>query len=390
MTKNKKPTKGVICINRKGTLYWYVRKGDQRVYCGKGEEGRKIAEAARAKWIAQKYENKEIGAGLKVKRTEFKAFTDLANWYMTLPGVQEKKVYKRKVDCAAHLIEFFGNKPINQIEGDEQERFREFRKTQGAADGTIDLEIELLSAIFHLAVKRKKIPPDAMPGEFIQKNNRNPRRIISEEEFEKLLECSDPDFQDFLLCGYETAMRLSEVLTLTAGQVFLNVKHISGETVSYIDLGIFDTKTRTRRTIPVSERLKKVLQRRLEGLKPDVLIFTGISRGLVNYKMSKACKMAAIPYGDRILNEKGEKIGVVFHCLRSTRTTRWVEMGFSDEIIRRATGHESLKAYRHYVRISDVRSLMRLVEGPQEKRHKNDITAEKNLEKEDEKKVGEM
>jgi hypothetical protein len=156
MTKSKKALKGVISITRKGVQYWYARKGKTRVYCGKGEEGRKIAEAARAKHIAQQYEQKEIGAGLKVKRIEFKTFTNLSNWYMTLPGIQEQKIYNRKVSCAAHLIEYFGKKPINQIEGDEQEYYREFRKGQGAMDGTIDLEIELLSAMYHLAVKRKK------------------------------------------------------------------------------------------------------------------------------------------------------------------------------------------------------------------------------------------
>jgi len=94
----------------------------------------KIAEAARAKYIAQQYEQKEIGAGLKVKRIEFKTFTDLSNWYMTLPWIQEQKIYNRKISCAAHLIEYFGKKPINQIEGDEQEYYREFRKGQGAME----------------------------------------------------------------------------------------------------------------------------------------------------------------------------------------------------------------------------------------------------------------
>jgi len=251
-----------------------------------------------------------------------------------------------------------------------------FVKAKGLWNGTIDFEIEVLSAMYHLAVKRKKIPLEIMPGEFIQKNNRNPRRIITEEEFEKLLKYADPVFQDFLICGYETAMRVSEIINLTAGQVNLNVKYISGETVNYIDLGIFDTKTGARRTVPVSERLKEVLERRSEGLKPTERIFKSISsRTTVLYKMAEACRLANIPYGDKILNEKGEKIGIVFHCFRHTRTTRWVEMGFSDEIIRRATGHESLKSYRNYVKVSDVRYMMRLVEGQKEKEHKNDIKA---------------
>jgi hypothetical protein len=36
-------------------------------------------------------------------------------------------------------------------------------------------------------------------------------------------------------------------------------------------------------------------------------------------------------------------------------------MGFSDEIIRRATGHKSLEAYQQYVKL-DPAAVMRLVE----------------------------
>ena len=84
---------------------------------------------------------------------------------------------------------------------------------------------------------------------------------------------------------------------------------------------------------------------------------------MIKYHLEKACTGAQIPYGDKTLNEKGEKIGIVFHCLRVTRTTLWVAMGFSDEIISRATGHKSLESYRRYVKIMDARPVMRLVAG---------------------------
>ena len=60
---------------------------------------------------------------------------------------------------------------------------------------------------------------------------------------------------------------------------------------------------------------------------------------------------------------KGERIGIVFHSLRHTRTTKWVEMGFSDEITRRATGHKSLSAYQQYVKL-DPAAVIRLVDNP--------------------------
>ncbi|MCK4728872.1 MAG: hypothetical protein KAT27_08115, partial [Desulfobacterales bacterium] len=63
-----KAMKGVTCIERKGTIYWYARIDGRRVYCGQGAEGKKLAEAARAKHIAKEYENRQMNAGLKVKK----------------------------------------------------------------------------------------------------------------------------------------------------------------------------------------------------------------------------------------------------------------------------------------------------------------------------------
>jgi len=151
------------------------------------------------------------------------------------------------------------------------------------------------------------------------------------------------------------------------------MRHISGGIMDYIDLGIFDTKTKARRTVPVSGTLKEVLERRTQGLEADDWVFTNengrkYSKGVIVKKMKAASKKAGVIYGNKAVDKKGARIGIVFHCLRHTRTTRWVEMGFSDEIIRRATGRRNLESYQRYVKL-DPHSVMRLVS----KEHKNGI-----------------
>jgi integrase len=178
-------------------------------------------------------------------------------------------------------------------------------------------------------------------------------------------------------------MRSSEIASLTARQVHLDEATISqGKKmkVSYLDLGIFDTKTGARRTVPVSEGLKEVLGRRLEGLGLDDYVFTHKGRKYSNagivVHMKNTCRWAKVPYGDKTLNAKGERPGVVFHCLRHTRTSKWIEMGLSDEIIRRATGHMSLEAYKQYVDL-DPAVVMKLVDTPETKTDNSGIkTAE--------------
>ena len=90
---------------------------------------------------------------------------------------------------------------MSGAEGDEQEKYRKWRKDQGAADTTIDYEIEVLGAMYHEAKRKKKIYADTVPGEFIQKRETNPRRVVTEEEYQALLAHADPDFGDFLVCG---------------------------------------------------------------------------------------------------------------------------------------------------------------------------------------------
>jgi integrase len=359
--------KGVSSRERKGVVYWYAQINGRKQYCGKDSKGKELAEAARSKFIAKKYENREIHAGLKVKKVQFRSVLEMSNWYMTLPTVQAQKSHWRKIQACRHIIAYFGNMRINQVEADDTERYRELRKGQGAANATINLELAVLRIIYRAAKRRKKIHSDDVPGEFVMVEANNPRRIITDDEFEAIIKAAtDPGFKDVLICAYESAMRSSEIASLTAGQVHLNVQHISGALMDYIDLGIFDTKVGARRTVPLSPILKEVLERRLEGLGPQDRVFTS-SRGIftsnrISLRFRKLCEGAGVLYGDKLLNDKGERIGIVFHCFRHTRTTRWVEMGFSDELIRRATGHKSLEAYRNYVKVSDASAVMRLVE----------------------------
>lgn len=371
-----RPMTGVSCVARKGVEYWYARIGGEKKYCGKGEKGKKIAVAAKAKEIGRKYEDKEVNVGLKVKKVHFKNFTQLCNWYMQQPSIQEQAAYNRKISGCKHLIDYFGKHRINQIEGTDQEQYRKHRKVQGAKDGTINIEIEILSAAYHLALKDKKIQFNDKPGRFVYKYDHNPRRIITEDEFNLLIKNAEPDLQDLITAGYESAMRSGEICKLTVEKVHLDIQHFSGELVDFIDLGVFDTKNKTRRTVPVSARLKEILQRRLKGLGPEDYVFTKRRRrwngNKIALDLTDVCEKAKIPYGDKIFNKKGERIGLVYHCFRHTRITRWVELGYSDEIIRRASGHQDLKSYRTYIKL-DPSAVMRLVESKTvQKRNKID------------------
>ena len=66
--------------------------------------------------------------------------------------------------------------------------------------------------------------------------------------------------------------------------------------------------------------------------------------------------------------------------IRHTRASKWVEAGFSDEIIRRATGHRSLAAYQQYVKL-DPYAIMRLVDTGEIKPDKIGIKTAESLDR---------
>jgi integrase len=375
MAKAKSDVKGVTSRAVNGEVYWYARI-PQKKYFGKGDEGRGLAEAARANFIRSKYEadraQREMGAGLKVQVSEFNTVRQMIRWYMEeLPEVQKEKAYGRKAAAAPHLLKHLGAKGVAAIKPDVLSRYRERRLKEGVMDGTVDLEIRLLSAIYYTALENDKITREMIPKKFPLVNEVNPHRLVTDEEYQKLLEASDQDLADVFVCAYESAMRRSEIEKLTASQVILGEERVSGGKriiADYINLGIFDTKTKARRTVPISPVLKNVLERRLKGLDPadpDALVFTTRygrphTKFSMGHTMKGACEAAGITYGDRVFNEKGERIGITFHCFRHTRITRWIELGFSDEIVRRASGHKSLDSYRRYAK-PDPGAVMRLV-----------------------------
>ena len=78
MARKKKIEKieGVTSRKRGDAIYWYARVNGEKKYCGKGDQGRETAIAARGKAVADKFERRELNAGLDVKRLKLKTFKD--------------------------------------------------------------------------------------------------------------------------------------------------------------------------------------------------------------------------------------------------------------------------------------------------------------------------
>jgi len=390
MYNGKKLPKGVYYQRRNGNFLFYARIDGKPKYMGQGDKGLFLAKKAVSKVktdhdLAQLY---DIGRGdlaelVKQSKIDFVWHTeqgqgsgatvaDMLAWYMGRPKVKKQQSHARKIDHVAHLNRHLGSYHVAQLQGDILEDYRENRLNEQASHGTIDLEMNTLRAAYNLAKKRGKLKANVIPGDFGSGESAAPRREVTKEEYKTLLEVVDADFKDFLVCAWEAGMRLTEIANLRVNRVHLNEIHIEdGKSVptNYIELEAVDTKTGLRRIIPASKSLKEVLLRRIENLEPGDRVFTGNGvpyyRQWISSKMKTSCKVAGIVYGDKAgLDDMGQRVGIVFHCFRHTRTVRWLRKGFSDTFIRAATGHKTLAAYRTYAdKAATPASIMRLVNG---------------------------
>lgn len=84
---------------------------------------------------------------------------------------------------------------------------------------------------------------------FPEDNERD--RVLTEEEFSRLYSEAINHLQPILLCAWETGMRRGKILGLTWAKVDLRENLITLESE--------DTKTRRRRIIPISGRLRETL-----------------------------------------------------------------------------------------------------------------------------------
>ena len=222
--------------------------------------------------------------------------------------------------------------------------FRDERLASGKANNTVRLELAVLSHMYTTAIKEWSLGVVANPVLNIRKpspgQGRN-RRLNDEEEKRLLRACdehSNPYLGWIVRLALYTAMRKSEITSLTRSQINLNKRTIL----------LLDTKNSSARTVPLSTKAFQVIDAALNHPTSPVdsnLIFAGEpgkdgSRKpyVINRVWSNALKRAEITK-------------FRFHDLRHEATSRFVEAGLSDQEVSSITGHKSMQMLKRYTHL---------------------------------------
>lgn len=123
-------------------------------------------------------------------------FRDLAKQYLEYSEVNKaEKTYREDMwRINAHFLPFFGSHKLAAINGQLVERYKAKRLRDGVSARTINIELQLLSVMFALAVKWEYLRANPMAHVEKLREPKKPRRFLSLDEVRRLLDAAKTSY----------------------------------------------------------------------------------------------------------------------------------------------------------------------------------------------------
>jgi site-specific recombinase XerD len=294
----------------------------------------------------------EVGIETKVEAPNFKtAVSEFLSW-ATVEHQNKPNTLRSYNSTSKALIEFFGEKAIDEIESGEVEKFKQWRSTQKCKPrsqakakkpsklkakaklttlkpATVNRELALLKILFNHFIKQDIIVKNPVSRvKFLTEQNEQMRVVSLEEERLYLMAASQP-LQDFAVLMVDTGMRPEEVFRIERKNVFIEQGYL------FIPFG----KTKTaKRKIGLTSRVSEILQKRLKNIGSKFL-FVNDSTGepITTLKTSHA---GAI--------KRSEVQPFRLYDLRHTFATRFIEYGGDIVTLQNLLGHSNIQMVTRY------------------------------------------
>jgi integrase len=167
----------------------------------------------------------------------------------------------------------------------------------------------------------------------VQKKIHRTRRLDADSrEEDRLLAAAQPHMKDLIVAALESACRCGELLSLQWWQV-----RTKGGALHHLDLPADKTKTTDPRRVPITPRLRAILEYRRTGPDgkehgPDAYVFgneVGEMIGRVYTAWRATCRRAKVE-------------GLTFHDLRHEAISRMLDKGMPIHKVRAWAGHRSI------------------------------------------------
>lgn len=240
-----------------------------------------------------------------------------------------KKGAKQEEDrIDAWLLHPLANKALSEVTSKDLSEYRDKRLKDGKSASTIRSELSIISMLYKTYDTDWGMPglPNPVKSVRLPKVSNARDRRLTDEEMEKLLDAANektPELALIILLSIETAMRRTELVTMTRDQI--------RGCVASLD----ETKNGTGRKVPLSKRALELLSQIPE--RPDGRCFSLRPNTVTNY-------MA------RIRAKTGIK-DIRFHDMRHEATSRIFEKGLDIMEVSAITGHKTLSQLKRYTHL---------------------------------------
>jgi integrase len=300
---------------------------------GRESEGvtRQTAEKA---WEQMKTHAREQRLNLPKGRKLHMSFKEAGTKYLEQvePG---RSLRDKKQRMRDHLMPFFKDKALNQITTFDGEQYKRQRLENGAAPGTINRELALLSHVINKGIEWGWI--DKRPCILKKlKEDRGRMTYLTVEQANRLIEVAKYDPHPYIyaviLIALGTAMRRSEILSIRLKNI-----DIARRTI-FIPLAKAGSREQ-----PMTEHLAQFLEKFMQGIPHNQPFLFAQPRSKLGH-MKEVFK----PF-KRIVTAAGlDPNEIVFHSLRHTAITHLVQADVDLITVKRISGHKTLLMVERY------------------------------------------
>lgn len=310
----------------------------------------------------------EVGIETKPDAPDFKtAMKEFLAW--SAVEHQSKPNTVRSYNSTSNaLLEFFGETPIDEIEPGSVEKFKQWRSKQKTkprreqkakkikaetqkADGekddkkkakpkpkakptilrpaTINRELALLKIFFNFFIKKDIVIKNPVSRVKLLSEDNEQMRVLSLEEEKLYLMAASQPLQDFATIMIDTGMRPEEVSRIERKNVFLSQGYL------FIPFG----KTKAaKRKIPLTSRVKAILESRLKNLQNKYIFATDTT--------GKPITTLKTAHAGAIRRSKVQHFRL--YDLRHTFATRFIEFGGDLVTLQNLLGHSNIQMVTRY------------------------------------------
>jgi integrase len=304
------------------------------------------ARDAEGKRRAQKREGRFFEMLPETKKT----FNQLVEWYLNLESVKALASYEEIVSKLEKFNAKFGTWKVGSITAADLKNYQASLKADGLKPGTIDHDIGKVKTMVNAAFIDGKVGASTYRAfkatkKALVKGSDVRDRVLSSEEFDRLMMHSKGHTRGIIAMAYFTGMRRGEILGLTWDRVDLKKRLI------YLEAR--HTKDKEPRKVPICAELLRMLQempsRITESVKErHVFTYQGEPlKGNIRAGIRCACKLAGLAYG------RNSRDGLTLHDLRHTFTTNMRRAGVPEVEIMAITGHSSRSTFDRYSKVDE-------------------------------------